>query len=70
MLRPPWLKIGAGLAIVAGVGFGVWSYNSAITRAAKAEARVTSLEADVAAGEAAHHRRHAAAQHEDAVGAA
>ncbi len=52
MISLPWLKIGAAVALVAAVGFGVWSYNSAITRAATAEARVKSLEADVAAGEA------------------
>lgn len=49
MFPLPWLKIGAGLALVAAVGFGVWSYNAAIERAATAEARVKTLEADLAA---------------------
>lgn len=46
-----WVRGAILVAILAAVGLGVWSYNSAIERAALAEARVRQLEVDLAAAD-------------------
>lgn len=46
-----WVRGAILAAILAAVGLGVWSYNSAIERAATAGAKVRQLEADLAAAD-------------------